>query len=72
MGWAGGSEMLTNIIDLVEEHVSDEKTKERLYEGLIGEFEDADCDTIDECLGESKTFDRIYKNRYPEAFDEEE
>jgi hypothetical protein len=57
MGWARGSEILGDIICLIEENVLDDYTRRKLYEGLIQIFSNYDCDTIEECMGISNIFD---------------
>ncbi len=57
MGWARGSEILGDIICLIEENVLDDYTRRKLYEGLKQIFSNYDCDTIEECMGISNIFD---------------
>lgn len=66
MGWGSGSTLMSDVIDVVEEVVPDHATRVRLYSGLILAFEDKDCDTLDECVGESKAFDQAYRHFYPD------
>lgn len=57
MGWASGSLVMEKVIHAVEKTSLDEEEKVCLYLKLIDAFEDADCDTLDECVGESDAFD---------------
>lgn len=66
MGWAGGSRMMGEIIEAVTEAVSDEQERVELYSALIDIFEDFDCDTLHECVGEDDDFDEAYREKYPE------
>lgn len=72
MGWASGSRVLSEIIEAVMENVSDNGEREELYNSLIDIFEDADCDTIEECLEIDEVFDDVYYEKYPEDTDIEE
>lgn len=66
MGWAGGSRMMGEIIEAITEAVSDEQERVELYSALIDIFEDFDCDTLHECVGEDDDFDEAYREKYPE------
>lgn len=67
MGWGSGSKLMSNVIDSVEETVLDTDQKIALFYKLIENFTDRDCDTLDECLGESKAFDRAYRMHWPDV-----
>lgn len=79
MGWGSGSELMREIIgavcnstiDISNGHrVIDEET---LYYLVAAAFMDADCDTLDECLGMSDDFDRALKKLYTElGWDDED
>ena len=58
--------MMGEIIEAVTEAVSDEQERVELYSALIDIFEDFDCDTLHECVGEDDDFDEAYKEKYPE------
>lgn len=60
MGWASGSSLFGGIIQDLRE-VTDEDTRVDIYKVLILNFEEFDCDTLDECLGEDNAFDRAWK-----------
>ena len=66
MGWASGSRMMGEIIEAVTESVSDEQERVELYSALIDIFEEFDCDTLHECVGEDDEFDEAYREKYPE------
>lgn len=66
MSWASGSILLRNVIDSIE--TLDNTAHEDLvhvFKYIIGDFKDADCDTVDECLGVSDAFDEAYYELYP-------
>lgn len=64
MGWSTGSMILSGIIKTIERNVEHPVDRQEIYEDLIDIFEDYDCDTLDECLGESEEFDLVYKSMY--------
>ena len=68
MGWSGGSEMMDRMIRVIENPLYDfdSATKIDLYGELIEVFEDQDCDTLYESLGQSMFFDIAYNERYPQ------
>jgi hypothetical protein len=71
MGWASGSSLFSDIIDCINDCDIDEETRKLLYEKLIPIFEDEDCDTLQECLGEDKAFDQVYSSLYPQEEEED-
>jgi len=52
MGWSRGSALLSDIVGVIEQNVTTHVNKVAIYKELIGIFEDADCDTIDEVLSD--------------------
>lgn len=68
MGWNRGSQLMSDIIDVVYTNVRDNKARTKIYSSLIEAFEDMDCDTLMECMGVDDEYDRIY---YVRAFMDE-
>lgn len=67
MGWGSGSRLMSNIIDQLEQIESlTPEDKKSVYNAMIVDFEDQDCDTLDECLGVSEEFDAVYYELYPD------
>lgn len=66
MGWASGSVLASEMIDVIKREVKDKKVRRKIYDMLIGVFEDQDCDTLDECRGTDKAFDEAMDNIYGE------
>ena len=66
MGWSRGSQLLEEIIVVLAEAIPDPEVKESVYNELIDMFEDFDCDTINECVGEDPIFDKVYYEKYPD------
>jgi len=60
MSWSEGSEIMDMIIKAIKEKI-DSEDKEVIYRDFIQYFEDNDCDTLEECLGEDPVFDRAYE-----------
>ena len=67
MGRARGSMIMSEVISAMS-HVIDVKVREKVYLILIPVFEDQDCDTLDECIGEDIAFDAALKNHDPDYF----
>lgn len=65
MSWSSGSEVAREIIVVVKKNVKDDKVRTKIYEKLIDIFEDQDCDTMYECIGVDKVYDRLYNELYP-------
>lgn len=57
MGWSTGSRLMSEIIEMIEEHFPPIVGKDELFYNLIKIFTEYDCDTLDECLGQSPSFD---------------
>jgi hypothetical protein len=66
MGWSSGSALFGDVISVIKPNVPDKKVRKKMYLELIASFEDADWDTLDECLGEDDVYDEIYNERYGE------
>ncbi len=71
MGWSGGSEMMSKIILLNDIHSTETfENSTKYYKKLISIFEDQDCDTLYECLGQHPSFDQAYAELYPDHYEE--
>lgn len=72
MGWGSGSRLATRLIKAAKETISNEEERVNFYDEMIDAFGDADCDTLDECLGDDPVFDEHWKTKYPDSdWDEE-
>lgn len=69
MGWSSGSRVFGDAIKAIKPNVPDKDTRKKIYVKLIEAFEEADWDTLDECLGEDEAYDEIYNERYPHEYD---
>ena len=72
MGWSSGSRLMSDIIESLLEHVEDEEARRNIYLEIISAFEDADADTLDECLEEDEAFDEAYRELHPESLEDYE
>lgn len=63
MGWAGGSAIAIDIVEVISELVEDSSVKREIYEKLIDSLEEQDWDTQEEALGIDPVFDRLLKFR---------
>ena len=66
MGWASGSRLMSDLIESVKNNVDNFESRVDLYLEMIKNFEDADCDTLDECLGEDEAYDEAWKRSFPD------
>ena len=57
MGWASGSEIMSEIIDETKLAIPKEKARRAFYRQMIHVFEQYDCDTLDDCRGADPIFD---------------
>ena len=71
MSWNNGSEFFSSIIEILKDTVGDIPTRSDIYERLIPVFENADCDTLGECVGEDVAFDSVWETLYPTDTEEE-
>lgn len=66
MGWARGSSLLCDLIEIIEEGVPADTDKVALFKQIITAFEDMDCDTIGECMNQNSAFDQAVKLLHPD------
>lgn len=71
MSWASGSEIFSEIIDVLIDADVDKSARQEIYQRLIEVFEDQDCDTLDECVGKDKAFDIIWQQHASEQHQED-
>lgn len=67
MGWSGGSELMNELIDAMNDEKIDAYAQHRIYMRVIESFESADCDTLCECLGRDPVFDDAYFTLNPDV-----
>lgn len=65
MGWASGSEIARELIDVIKRNVEDKNARRKIYDKMIDTFEKEDCDTLDECRGIDEIFDGLMDERKP-------
>jgi len=58
MGWASGSIVMEEIIEVVQAEIKDPEVRLRLYKGIIVALEGQDWDTQDECEGTDDAYDK--------------
>lgn len=74
MGWAGGSSMLYELLDIIHKHLPEKPKKRRkVMEDLIDLFEQEDCDTIPEAFDDDRwpELEAVYRDLHPEEFEDE-
>lgn len=71
MGWSSGSGLFSNIIESLTESDLSYEQRKTVYLILIEHFEDKDCDTLGECVGEDDAFDDAYYEIHPDYLEDE-
>jgi hypothetical protein len=71
MGWSGGSTVMAKVIKALLEAKIDHPRRLQAYRGIIHAFEQADADTLCECLEMDSAFDQAYKEANPDQFEDE-
>ena len=71
MGWGGGTQIASDMIRSIEEHVPHQHTRVEIYRDLIATLEHADWDNLGECMEISDAFDEAIEKVNPGAFDED-
>jgi hypothetical protein len=56
MGWASGSEIMSEIIDETKSAIRDKKKRKAYYKHLIHVFQMHDSDTLDDCRDDDPLF----------------
>lgn len=69
MGWARGSDLFDEVIDVIQPAVKKVEKRKKMYRKLISAFEEADWDTMDECLGRDPAYDAVYEEMFPDGDD---
>lgn len=67
MGWASGSGVAYRMINVIYEHVKNDRVRLEIYREMIEALEDQDCDTLCECVG----IDPVYDSFFPEDEEDE-
>ena len=49
MGWSSGSSLFANIAEVIASRIVDEDIRRDVYDVMLNEFSNHDCDTLDEC-----------------------
>lgn len=71
MGWASGSELMSEIIFALNHEGVSFGQRERIYKSIIPVMQDRDWDTEMECVGEDKAYDEALKELHPDWFEED-
>ena len=66
MGWASGSDIACAMVTAINEYVKDDIIKVKLYEVLIEELEQQDCDTLDEAMKIDPVYDEVILKLNPD------
>lgn len=66
MGWSGGTEIMSTIIEQAMKYIPFEKNRTGFYREVIKPMENADWNTEEECLGIDPCFDQLLLEKNPE------
>lgn len=72
MSWSSGSGLFSDLIYILKRKIDEDSIREEIYAEMIEIFEDHDCDTLDECVGNDPAFDKVFKQYLEENYVEEE
>jgi hypothetical protein len=59
MSWGRGSELFSDVAEIIAENVVDDNIRRLIYMGLIEAFQNYDCDTLDECMDIDPVLDTL-------------
>lgn len=68
MGWASGSQVMEQVIDVVKEEVQDPEVRFRIYKGVIFALENQDWDTQIDCESMDEAYDKALMELHPDWF----
>lgn len=67
MGWASGSEIMSEVIEAIGGGTNTRKERVDFYIKMIKVFQQHDCDTLTECLDQDDCFDEAFNKLHPEC-----
>jgi hypothetical protein len=59
MSWGRGSELFSDVAEIIAENVVDDNVRKLIYMRLIEAFQNYDCDTLDECMDIDPVLDKL-------------
>jgi len=59
MSWGRGSELFSDVAEIIAENVVDDNIRKLVYMRLIEAFQNYDCDTLDECTDIDPVLDKL-------------
>jgi hypothetical protein len=59
MSWGRGSELFSDVAEIIAENVVDDNVRKLIYMGLIEAFQNYDCDILDECMDIDPVLDKL-------------
>lgn len=71
MSWSNGA-LFNSLIETLLENVPDEDARREIYRDMIGAFETEDWDAHQDVLSIDDVYDELYKEKYPDDFEEGE
>ena len=72
MSWGRGSELFSDVAEIIAENVVDDNVRKLIYMRLIEAFQNYDCDTLDECTDIDPVLDKLLLEALVEEDEEDE
>jgi hypothetical protein len=72
MSWGKGSELFSDVVEIIAENVVDDNVRKLIYMRLIESFQNYDCDTLDECTDIDPVLDILLEEMFESEEDEED
>lgn len=72
MGWSGGSDVMREIINAIQNRITDSAVRKEVYKEIIVALEDKDWDTQNECEEIDPIFDAALRELHPKWYERAE
>jgi hypothetical protein len=72
MSWGRGSELFSDVAEIIAENVVDDNVRKLIYMRLIESFQNHDCDTLDECTDIDPVLDKLLEALVDEDDEDDE
>jgi hypothetical protein len=72
MSWGRGSELFSDVAEIIAENVVDDNVRKLVYMRLIEAFQNYDCDTLDECTDIDPVLDKLLEALVEEDEEDED
>lgn len=72
MAWEDGSELLSQLIEVIKDGIADAEIRSDLYEAIMETLQEHDYNAFGECRGIDKAFDAAWEEIYGDWDDDHE